>query len=87
MIKGINKKIIEINNINNDYFEKAIFYIKNEKIAMPKTKLVNQADKYLNEISSSSSKLKYNKQILLIMICTSIVTIGLCSLSFLLFFK
>lgn len=28
MIKGINKRIIEVNNIESDYFEKALFIVK-----------------------------------------------------------
>ena len=28
MIKGVNKKIIEVNNPNSIYFEKAVFYLR-----------------------------------------------------------
>ena len=30
MVKAVNKLILEINNTKNDYFEKAVFYIRPE---------------------------------------------------------
>ena len=32
MIKGVNKKVLEINNPQSIYFEKAVLYLKVEKI-------------------------------------------------------
>lgn len=36
MIRGVNKYIIEVNNIKSDYFEKAIFFVKNDTTANDK---------------------------------------------------
>ena len=33
MIRGVNKYIIEVNNIKSDYFEKAILFVKNDTTA------------------------------------------------------
>lgn len=49
MVKAVNKLVLEINNTENEYFEKAIFYIRPE---MPcNSKLRSQAQLYLNKIS------------------------------------
>ena len=34
MIKGVNRKIVEINRTGNDYFEKAILFINPQKLAI-----------------------------------------------------
>ena len=35
MIRGINKRIIEINDIGSEYFEKALFIVKDNKATVP----------------------------------------------------
>lgn len=35
MIKGVNKKIIEINNPDSIYFEKAVFYLRPNVMELP----------------------------------------------------
>ena len=47
MVKAVNKLVLEINNTENEYFEKAIFYIRPEMSC----KLRSQAQLYLNKIS------------------------------------
>ncbi len=32
MIRGISKKIIEVNNTGSEFFEKAVFYVKNDRL-------------------------------------------------------
>lgn len=49
MVKAVNKLVLEINNTENEYFEKAIFYIRPEMSCS--SKLGNQAQLYLNGIS------------------------------------
>ena len=49
MVKAVNKLVLEINNTENEYFEKAIFYIRPEKSC--NSKLRSQAQLYLNKIS------------------------------------
>ena len=49
MVKAVNKLGLEINNTENEYFEKAIFYIRPEMSC--NSKLRSQAQLYLNKIS------------------------------------
>ena len=49
MVKAVNKLILEINNTENEYFEKAIFYIRPEKAA--DNKLNKTAEDYLKAVS------------------------------------
>lgn len=49
MVKAVNKLVLEINNTENEYFEKAIFYIRPEMSC--NRKLRSQAQLYLNKIS------------------------------------
>ncbi len=49
MVKAVNKLVLEINNTENEYFEKAIFYVRPEMSC--NSKLGNQAQLYLNGIS------------------------------------
>lgn len=49
MVKAVNKLVLEINNTENEYFEKAIFYVRPEMSC--NSKLGDQAQLYLNGIS------------------------------------
>ena len=49
MVKAVNKLVLEINNTENEYFEKAIFYIRPEMSC--NSKLRSQAQLYLNILS------------------------------------
>lgn len=49
MVKAVNKLVLEINNTENEYFEKAIVYIRPEMSC--NSKLRSQAQLYLNKIS------------------------------------
>lgn len=37
MVKGVNKKIIEINNPQSIFFEKAVFYLKPNVVTLPES--------------------------------------------------
>lgn len=54
MVKAVNKLVLEINNTENEYFEKAIFYIRPEMSC--NSKLRSQAQLYLNKISLENRK-------------------------------
>lgn len=45
MIKGVNKQVLEINETQNSYFEKAIFFVKPEYSGMSEGKLRESAKK------------------------------------------
>ena len=50
MVKAVNKLVLEINNTENEYFEKAIFYIRPEMSC--NSKLRSQAQLYAVTASS-----------------------------------
>lgn len=72
MIKGVTKKIIEINNTDSVYFEKAIFYLRPEMRELPDQFLRDEANRYL-----SKSGLKYTKSKLSLRIARTVIVSGL----------
>ena len=50
MIKGVNKKIIEINNTDSIYFEKAVFYLRPEVKELPAEVSHAEAKRYISQI-------------------------------------
>lgn len=51
MIKGVNKQIIEINDPESKYFEKAVLYIRPEYADVPRGKICHSAKELINEMS------------------------------------
>lgn len=47
MLRGTNKRAIEVINTENDYFERIIFIVKNEKRNTPEPELRRQAHSYM----------------------------------------
>ena len=60
MLRGVNKKIIEINNVEGGYFDRVLFFVNDEKRSEPDSVLSRQAEKYV----SDSCSLKYKKSFL-----------------------
>lgn len=54
MIKGVNKRIIEINNTESIYFEKAVFYLRPGVRELPAAVSEAEAQKYINRIGLES---------------------------------
>ncbi|MBR4096045.1 MAG: hypothetical protein IKK42_01915 [Oscillospiraceae bacterium] len=50
MIKGVNKRIVEITSTEHEYFEKAVLYVKADKSALPAEKITEEAREYLGRI-------------------------------------
>ena len=59
MLRGVNKRIIEINNVEGGYFDRVLFFVNDEKRSTPDSELNKQAEKYV----SDSCSLKYKKSI------------------------
>ncbi|NLP26143.1 MAG: hypothetical protein GX365_02170 [Clostridiales bacterium] len=59
MIKGVNKKIVEINNPKSIYFEKAILYIRPNMSDIPAKLLSQEAQNYLKSIFPPEKKNKH----------------------------
>lgn len=60
MIKGVNKKVIEINDTGNMYFEKAVLYVRSEMTDTPYSHLLREASCYLDESAPLHSFHKNN---------------------------
>ena len=63
MVKAVNKLILEINNTENEYFEKAVLYIRPEMAE--DNKLSDSAREYLNRISGGDRRIQKKSSILL----------------------
>lgn len=74
MVKAVNKLVLEINNTENEYFEKAIFYVRPEMSC--NSKLGNQAQLYLNGISLERRVKREQKNKFLFIIGALIGTAG-----------
>jgi len=53
MVKGVNKRIIEVVGSDKDYFEKAILFMKPENVIKSKIVTNKETDKYVNNISNN----------------------------------
>ncbi|MCX4256594.1 MAG: hypothetical protein OSJ54_06670 [Oscillospiraceae bacterium] len=50
MIKGVNKRVVEITSTDHEYFEKAVLYVKSDKSDVPAERLGEEARMYLGKI-------------------------------------
>ena len=50
MIKGVNKRVVEITSTDHEYFEKAVLYVKADKSDTSAEKLGEEAREYLGRI-------------------------------------
>ncbi len=84
MVKAVNKLVMEINNTENPYFEKAILYIRPEMATS--AKLDNNARGYINEIATGYFKKPEKTHTLLISVLASLmsaaITAVICVISF-----
>jgi hypothetical protein len=51
MIKGVNKRVIELNGIDSDFFDKALLYVKSERSITPEDRLDLEARAFLRTIA------------------------------------
>lgn len=51
MIKGVNKRVVEITSTDNEYFEKAVLYVKADKLDLPSARLEEEAREYIGKIA------------------------------------
>ena len=60
MIKGVNKQIVEINNTNSIFFERAVFYLRPCVRELPPEIAREEAEKYIALIENNyDTKNKY----------------------------
>jgi hypothetical protein len=51
MIKGVNKRVIELNDINSDFFDKALLYIKPDRSITPEAELDIEARAFIRTVA------------------------------------
>ena len=51
MIKGVNRRVVEITSTDNEYFEKAVLYVKADKRDIPSARLEEEAREYMGRIA------------------------------------
>ena len=47
MIKGVNRRIVEITSTEHEYFEKAVLYVRADKSNLPTEKITEEAREYI----------------------------------------
>ena len=80
MIKGINKNVIEVSDVESVYYDKAILFIKPQFADIGQEMLEVEAKKILGNIDVTSS-IKSKRRMFekaMIIICTAAVTATLC---------
>lgn len=58
MVRGVNRKIIEITNVEGGYFEKILFFVSDERGKEEDKVLEEQAEHYITDVC----RLKYHRR-------------------------
>ncbi len=58
MIKGVNRQIIEVNNPESIYFERAVFYLKPGVKLMPEQVMRRELERYVTSIGEDYGRKK-----------------------------
>lgn len=76
MVKGVNKKIVEIKDTGNIYFEKAILYVRPQMTDTPQKHLLKEAKFYLRKTypSERRNSLYSIKKFLIIAAILTVIT-------------
>lgn len=56
MIRGVNRRVIEVRRPNSDYFDRAFLVVKDEKISADDSALKASAELYLSSLSKGKKK-------------------------------
>ncbi len=64
MIRGVNRQIIEINDTQSEFFEKAIFFVRADKDTLSEKKLHDMAVQFIDQSSLTSVRPKRRKKYL-----------------------
>lgn len=56
MFKGVNRKVVEINQTGNDYIERAILFLNPDKAEKPQDELIYWAEEYLKQMDNKNKK-------------------------------
>ncbi len=84
MLKGVNKKVIEINDTGNEVFEKVVLYIKPQYTVLSNKELKREAKVILKNYSSEEFDYETegmgSKKLVFTLFCTLIATIVVLAL-------
>ncbi|MGN0621438.1 MAG: hypothetical protein ACI4I9_06185 [Porcipelethomonas sp.] len=76
MIKGVNKKVLEINNPQSIYFEKAVFFLKPNMKNVPEKLMQREAHNFICSMSPKSSKYTSFMRVLMISVLSASAAAG-----------
>lgn len=63
LIKGVNRRIVEITGMKNDYFEKAVLYIRPEKCGTSDTRLELEARCTAGKLSAEQKSISVREKL------------------------
>ena len=75
MIKGVNRRVIEINNPDGEYFEKAILFVKPEKSSDKPETLRIAARKYLSELDENDRRKRIRTAVIISSVFVAVITL------------
>lgn len=78
MVKGVHKKIIEVNHPDSLYFERAVFYLKPGITQLPQQLSQADADALLQEASPAQSRRRVWLRSLVLVLVSCIATAAVC---------
>ena len=80
MVKGVHKKIIEVNHPDSLYFERAVFYLKPGITRLPQQLSQADADALLQEACPERSGRRGRLRTLVLVLLSCLVTAVVCRL-------
>lgn len=75
MIKGVNRRVIEINNPDGEYFEKAILFVKPEKSGDNPKILRSVAMEYLSDIDENNRRKRRRIAVIMSAVLVALATL------------
>lgn len=76
MLKGVNKTIIEVNNPDSLYFEKAVFYLRPHVRTLPDEISAKEISRYISMIGPVYGKTRKRRTFLIITAAAVFITAG-----------
>lgn len=79
-MRGVNKLVVEINNPESEYFEKAILFLRADKIDAPQSEIGENADRLLSAVVNGR---KRNWSAAIVMVLIGAVGVGMITVGIL----
>ncbi len=79
-MRGVNKLVVEINNPESEYFEKAILFLRADKIDAPQSEISENADRLLSAVVNSR---KRNWGVTFVMVLIGVIGVGMVTVGIL----